>query len=78
MIAIDIAACRALRDGYAQRVASRGSIHGAVNIADVQRISIEKTAHFRAALVLGVDFSPESPRFVSGVRRHILLPIVCA
>ena len=28
--------------------------------------------------MLGVDFSPESPRFVSGVRRHIVLPIVRA
>jgi len=29
-------------------------------------------------LALGVDFSTESPRSVSGVRRHIVLPIVCA
>ena len=59
-------------------MASRGGIHRAVNIADVQSISGKKTAHFGAALALGVDFSTESPRFVSGVRRHIVLPIVCA
>ena len=28
--------------------------------------------------MLGVDFSTESPRFVYGVRRHIVLPMVCA
>ena len=57
-------------------MASRGSIHGAVNIADVQRISGKKTAHCAAALVLGVDFCPESPRFVCGMCRHIVPPIV--
>ena len=28
--------------------------------------------------MLGVGFSTEGPRFVYGVRRHIVLPIVCA
>ena len=59
-------------------MASRGGIHHAVNIADVQRISGKKTVHCGTALVLGVDFSTESPRFVYGVRRHIVLPMVCA